>query len=72
MVLQVNHKPILIRGAGYSPDLFLTQETDVGKLAKLMALTRDLNLNTIRFEGKFPTDALWDMADEQGMLMIPG
>lgn len=69
---RINGRPILIRGGGYSPDLLLTQEIDTHRLAQIMALTKDLGLNTIRFEGKFPTEAFFSMADQEGILMIVG
>jgi exo-1,4-beta-D-glucosaminidase len=69
---KVNGQNILIRGAGYCPDLFLRSESDNDWQDKVMALTRDLNLNTIRFEGKHPSDHIYDKADEMGILMIPG
>ena len=33
---------------------------------------RDLNLNTIRLEGKMETQEFYNLADEQGVLVMPG
>eukprot|EP00823_Brevimastigomonas_motovehiculus_P002878 TRINITY_DN1700_c0_g1_i1.p1 TRINITY_DN1700_c0_g1~~TRINITY_DN1700_c0_g1_i1.p1 ORF type:complete len:864 (-),score=215.54 TRINITY_DN1700_c0_g1_i1:214-2805(-) len=68
----VNRKPILIRGAGYSPDLFLISETNSTWQKQVLEYVKHMNLNTVRLEGKFPSDVFFDMADEMGLLIIPG
>jgi exo-1,4-beta-D-glucosaminidase len=68
----VNGQPILLRGAGYGPELLLRSETDPHVLGQWMAYSRHIGLNVIRFEGKHPTDLFYDMADSIGMLMVPG
>jgi hypothetical protein len=74
---RVNGQPILLRGGGYAPSLFLESESPttpqgLALQSVWMNLTRDLGINTIRFEGKHPADSFYDMADAVGMLMIPG
>lgn len=69
-VFSVNGQPILIRGAAWSPDLFQRrsperQETEI-------RYARDLRLNTIRFEGKFEDEHLFDLADRYGLLVMIG
>jgi exo-1,4-beta-D-glucosaminidase len=69
-VFAVNGKPILIRGAAWTPDLFQRrsperQETEI-------RYARDLNLNTLRFEGKFEDQHLFDLADQYGFLVMIG
>jgi len=69
-VFLVNRKRILIRGGGWSPDMLLRQ--DLNRLATDFRYVRDLNLNTIRLEGKLETDEFYDLADEQGVLIMAG
>ena len=69
-LFRVNGKPILIRGAGWSQDMLL--RTDENRLRDQFRLVRDMNLNTIRLEGKLETDAFFHLADENGILVMLG
>jgi exo-1,4-beta-D-glucosaminidase len=69
-LLRVNGKPILIRGGGWSQDMLL--RSDEKRLREQFRLVRDLNLNTIRLEGKLDNDAFFHMADQQGILVMLG
>ncbi len=69
-LLRVNGKPILIRGGGWSQDMLL--RSDENRLREQFRLVRDLNLNTIRLEGKLDNDAFFHMADRQGILVMLG
>jgi exo-1,4-beta-D-glucosaminidase len=69
-LFRVNGKPILIRGAGWSQDMLL--RTDDARLRDQLRLVRDMNLNTIRLEGKLETDEFFHLADEQGILVMLG
>lgn len=69
-LFSVNGKPILIRGGGWSQDMLLRH--DQKKLEDEFALVRDLNLNTIRLEGKLETEDFFKLADEQGILVMAG
>ena len=69
-LFRVNGKPILIRGAGWSQDMLL--RTDESRLRDQFRLVRDMNLNTIRLEGKLETDSFFHLADEQGILVMLG
>jgi exo-1,4-beta-D-glucosaminidase len=69
-LFRVNGKPILIRGAGWSQDMLL--RTDDNRLRDQFRLVRDLNLNTIRLEGKLETDEFFHLADQQGILVMLG
>lgn len=66
----VNGQKILIRGGGWSPDMLLRQ--DLNRLRTQFAYVRDLNLNAIRLEGKLETDEFYDLADQQGVLIMAG
>ena len=63
-LFRVNGKPILIRGAGWSQDMLL--RTDDQRLRDQFRLVRDMNLNTIRLEGKLETDEFFHLADRAG------
>ena len=66
----VNGKKILIRGGGWSPDMLLRASRD--RLQTDFRYVREMNLNTIRLEGKLETDEFYDLADEQGILIMAG
>lgn len=69
-LFRVNGKPILIRGGGWSQDMMLREYPE--RLRQEFALVRDLNLNTIRLEGKLETEEFYRIADEQGVLVMAG
>jgi exo-1,4-beta-D-glucosaminidase len=66
----VNGKKILIRGGGWSPDMLF--RSDQSRLETDFRYVREMNLNTIRLEGKLETDEFYDLADEQGVLIMAG
>jgi exo-1,4-beta-D-glucosaminidase len=69
-LFRINRHPILIRGGGWSPDMLLRQSPE--RMREQFKLVRDLHLNTIRLEGKLETEEFFDLADEQGMLVMAG
>ncbi|MGA2535244.1 MAG: sugar-binding domain-containing protein, partial [Terracidiphilus sp.] len=69
-LFRVNGKPILIRGAGWSQDMLL--RTDERRLQDQFRLVEDMNLNTIRLEGKLETDDFFRIADRDGILVMLG
>ena len=70
LVFSVNGQRILIRGAGYSFDMLL--RTSPERQEAELEYVRDLNLNTIRMEGKIEDDHFLDLADEMGILVLAG
>ena len=66
----INGRKILIRGGGWSPDMLLRQDLD--RLQNEFRYVRDMNLNTIRLEGKMETEEFYNLADEQGVLIMAG
>jgi exo-1,4-beta-D-glucosaminidase len=66
----INGKRILIRGGGWSPDMLLRQ--DLHRIETQFRYVRHMNLNTIRLEGKLETDEFYDLADQQGVLIMAG
>ncbi len=66
----INGRPLLIKGGGYSPDLFL--RWDLTAAADKLKYVKDLGLNTVRLEGHIEPDEFFDLADELGVLTMPG
>jgi exo-1,4-beta-D-glucosaminidase len=66
----INGKRILIRGGGWSPDMMLRPDNE--REENEIRLARDMNLNTIRLEGKLENDHFFSTADRLGMLVMPG
>jgi exo-1,4-beta-D-glucosaminidase len=73
-LFSVNGVDLLIVGGGYAPDLLQRrvladrpswQEDQIRYL-------RDMNLNTVRLEGKLEDDAFYDICDRLGVLVMPG
>lgn len=69
-LFRINGKPILIRGGGWSPDMLLREDDE--RMREQFQMVRDLNLNTIRLEGKLETDEFFRLADEEGILVLAG
>ena len=59
-----------MRGAGWTPQLFL--ERSVDSYRHHLALVRDMGLNTVRLEGKMEDAAFYETADTLGLLTMPG
>ncbi len=70
LVVKVNHRPVLIRGAGWAPEILLRAPRE--RLESEFAYVRDMHLNAIRLEGKLDSDDLFDLADENGILVLAG
>ena len=66
----INGRKILIRGGGWAPDMLLRQSRE--RLEAEFRYVRDLGLNTIRLEGKMETDDFYNLADEEGILIMAG
>ena len=69
-LLRVNGKPILIRGGGWAPDMMLRRNPQ--RLRAEFQYVQDMNLNTIRLEGKIESDEFFKLADEKGILIMAG
>ncbi|MBD8879448.1 glycoside hydrolase family 2 [Rhodanobacter sp. 7MK24] len=66
----VNGQPLLIRGAGWAPDMFL--RSDPARMEAEFRYVLDLGLNTIRSEGKLEDQHFYDLADRDGILILAG
>ncbi|HEV2500252.1 MAG TPA: beta galactosidase jelly roll domain-containing protein [Terriglobia bacterium] len=69
-VFSINGKRILIRGGGWSPDMMLRPFPE--KVETEIRYARDMNLNTIRLEGKLMNDRFYNLCDHYGVLVIAG
>jgi exo-1,4-beta-D-glucosaminidase len=70
LLFTVNGKKVLIRGAGWTPDMMLRENSQ--RLADEFRYVRDMGLNTIRLEGKLETEEFFNLADREGILVIAG
>jgi exo-1,4-beta-D-glucosaminidase len=66
----VNGMPLLIRGAAWAPDMFLRDRPK--RLAEEFRYVRNLGLNAIRTEGKLDRQDFYDLADRNGIMILPG
>jgi len=69
-VFRINGKNLLIRGAGYTFDMLL--RSSPSRQEAELKYVRDMNLNTVRLEGKLEDDHFLDLADQMGILVMPG
>jgi exo-1,4-beta-D-glucosaminidase len=69
-LFRVNGQPILVRGAGWAPDLLLRQDPE-RELAQVR-YARHMGLNAIRLEGWLASDRFLDLCDQQGLLVMAG
>lgn len=66
----VNGRPLAICGAGYAPDIFLRHDRQ--RLGDELAYAAAAGLDTIRLEGKLENPELYEIADEMGLMVLPG
>jgi exo-1,4-beta-D-glucosaminidase len=66
----INGKPIMLRGAAWSPDIFLRRSAE--RQEQEIKLVRDMNMNLIRSEGKFEDDYFYELCDKYGILVMTG
>jgi exo-1,4-beta-D-glucosaminidase len=69
-LFRINGKPVLIRGGGWAPDMMLRQDPE--RLGIEMRYVKEMNLNTVRLEGKPESDLFYDIADREGILVMTG
>ena len=67
----LNGKDILIKGAGWTDDIFLRDTYE--SLERQVAYVRDMNMNLIRFENIWgKDDYIYDLCDKYGVLALVG
>ena len=69
-LFKINGKNLLIRGGGWTPDMMMRQTPE--RLADEFRYVSDMGLNTLRLEGKLETEQFFEMADQQGILVMAG
>ena len=67
---KINNKNILLKGAGWTPDLFLRQSPE--NYWNHIRYVRDMELNAIRLEGKSEGEEFYEYCDQLGILVISG
>ena len=71
MQVYVNHKPVLIRGGGYCPtDMYLRQREKDHQ--GVIDYVKYMGMNSIRDEGKFWSEDLLELLDENGIMFLTG
>ena len=70
-LFKVNGRKILVRGGGWASDMLLRPIT-TERAQSEMRYVKEMGLNTIRLEGKLETDQFYDLADQEGILTMPG
>ncbi|MDB5132345.1 MAG: glycoside hydrolase family 2, partial [Mucilaginibacter sp.] len=66
----INGKPIMLRGAAWSPDIF--QRRSKERQEQEIKLVRDMHMNIIRSEGKLEDDSFYDLCDKYGLVVMSG
>jgi len=66
----INGKNILIRGAGWTPDMMLRETSQ--HLQDEFRYVEDMGLNTVRLEGKLESEEFYQIADRHGVLVMAG
>jgi exo-1,4-beta-D-glucosaminidase len=69
-VFKINGKPILVRGGGWAPDMFLRPSAE--REIQEIRYVKDMNLNAIRFEGKTERGRFLELCDREGIMVIAG
>ncbi|MGH9744849.1 MAG: glycoside hydrolase family 2 protein [Candidatus Acidiferrales bacterium] len=69
-LFRVNGKKILVRGGGWAEDMLLRRSRE--RLESQFQYVLDMHLNTLRLEGQIESEDFYDLADEKGILLMPG
>jgi exo-1,4-beta-D-glucosaminidase len=67
-LFSINGVDLLVLGGGYAPDLFQRRAGQENHII----YAKDMNLNTIRLEGKLEDHAFFDLCDEHGVMVMAG
>jgi exo-1,4-beta-D-glucosaminidase len=69
---KINGQYFLVRGADYVWDMHITDITNTKINEAHMRYVKDMGLNTIRFEGILGNEEIYDIADREGIMLLPG
>jgi len=67
---KINGQNILIRGADYVWDMLVRWDTATNEAH--MRYVKDMGLNAVRFEGILGNGEIYDIADREGIMLMPG
>ncbi len=67
---KINGQNIFFRGGGYIWDMFQRWDTKTNQAH--MQYVKDMGLNAIRFEGTIGNEEIYDLADQMGIMLMPG
>lgn len=67
---KINGVPVVIRGGGFAPDIFL--HYSAADIARQLALMKNMGINTIRLEGHIMPADFFEQADAAGLLINAG
>jgi len=67
---KINGVPIVIRGGGFSPDIFL--HYSAADIARQIALMKNMGVNAIRMEGHIMPPGFFEQMDQAGILVNAG
>jgi exo-1,4-beta-D-glucosaminidase len=67
---EINGVPFVVRGGGWSQDLFLRYSPQ--NIHDQLSYIKNMGLNAIRFEGNFPPEDMFSQMDREGVLAMPG
>jgi exo-1,4-beta-D-glucosaminidase len=66
----INGKNILIRGAGWTPDMMMRETSQ--RMRDELRYVKDMGLNTVRLEGKLESEEFYEVTDREGILVMAG
>ncbi|MCW2904496.1 MAG: glycoside hydrolase family 2 sugar binding [Streptosporangiaceae bacterium] len=66
----INGVPLVIRGGGWSPDMFMRYSPQ--NIRDQLSYVKNLGLNTLRIEGNLPPDDMFAQMDREGILAMTG
>ena len=68
---KINGKPVLLRSAGWTDDIFLRNDSSRNRIEANYA--RDMGLNSLRFENIWGTsEHIYDLCDSLGLMVLTG
>jgi exo-1,4-beta-D-glucosaminidase len=69
-LFSVNGRPVQVLGGGWCPDIFLRH--DARRLRDELTYVVEMGLNAVRLEGKLENPEFYEIADELGVMVLPG
>jgi len=67
---KINNQPIMLKGAGWAPDMLVKR--DPTRINNMFQLILDMGMNMLRFEGKMEDQTFYDLADQNGVMLMAG